>query len=68
MTIASVITHLDFDKPFILYTNISGGDVRAILHQKGDDGKKKLIVYASRAFNEHEKKYLITEQECLAIV
>ncbi len=35
---------------------------------KGDDGREKLIACASRAFNEHEKKYPITEQEYLAIV
>ncbi len=68
MTTALVIIHPDFDKLFILYTDVSGGGVGAVLHQKGDNKKEKLIACASRAFNEHEKKYLIIEQECLAVV
>ncbi len=68
MTTAPVVVHPDFDKPFILYTDTSEGGVRTVLHQKGDDEREKLIAYASRAFNEHEKKYPITEQECLAVI
>jgi len=65
---APVVAHPNFDKSFILYTDASGGGVRAILHQKGDDRRKRIIAYASRTYNEHEKKYPITEQECLVIV
>ena len=68
MTTTPVTAHSDFNKPFILYTDILGGGIRVVLHQKGDDEKEKLIAYASRAFNEHEKKYPITEQKCLAVV
>ncbi|SRR6266498_1672704 len=68
MTTALIIVHPDFDKPFILYTDASERDVRAVQHQKGDDEKEKLIVCISRAFNKHEKKYLIIKQECFAIV
>ncbi len=49
MTTAPVIAYSDFDKPFILYINALEEDVRAVLHQKGDDGREKLIAYASRA-------------------
>src|SRR6266540_1087090 len=63
-----VVAHPNFDKPFILYTDASGGGVRAVLHQKGDDGRERIIAYASRTYNKHEKKYLITKQECLAVV
>ena len=45
-----------------------GGGIGAVLHQKGDDRKERIIVCASRTYNEHEKKYLITEQEYLAVV
>ncbi len=38
------------------------------MHQKGKDKRERIITYASRTYNEHEKKYLITEQECLAVV
>ena len=65
---APVIVHPNFNKSFILYTDVSGGDVGAVLHQKGEDGRERIITYASRTYNEHEKKYFITEQECLAVV
>jgi len=63
-----VVTHPNFDKLFILYTEASGGGVGAVLHQKGDDGWKRIIACASKTYNEHEKKYPITEQECLVVV
>ena len=59
LAMSPMIAHSDFDKPFILYMNISNGDVRVILHQKGNDERKQIITYISRIFNEHEKKYLI---------
>src|SRR6266540_2082418 len=65
---APVVTHPDFNKPFILYTDASDGGVGAVLYQKGKDGRERIIAYASRTYNEHEKKYPITEQECLAVV
>jgi len=68
LVMAPMVAHLNFDKSFILYTNVSGGGIGAVLHQKGDDGREQIITCASRTFNEHEKKYPITEQECLAVV
>jgi len=65
---APVVAHPNFDKSFILYTDALGGGVGAILHQKDDDRRERIIVCTSRTFNEHEKKYLIIEQECLAVV
>ena len=68
MTTAPIVAYPDFDKPFILYTDTSGGNIRAVLYQKRNDGREKLIACASRVFNEYEKKYPITEQEYLAII
>ena len=42
--------------------------VRAVLYQKGDDERERIIACASRTFNEYEKKYPITKQECLAVI
>ncbi len=61
LIVTSVVVHFNFNKLFILYTNASGEGVEAILYQKGDDKRKQIITYTSRIFNEHEKKYLITE-------
>jgi len=68
MTIASIVAHPDFEKPFILYTNASGEGIGAVLHQKNDQGKERIITCTSRALNQYEKNYPITEKECLAIV
>ena len=65
---APVVAHPNFDKPFILYIDASGRGVGAVLHQKGDDERERIIACASRTYNEHEKKYPITEQKCLAVV
>src|SRR6266542_5117940 len=47
LAMASAVAHPNFDKPFILYTDTSGEGVRAVLHQKGEDGRERIIAYAS---------------------
>ena len=39
MTMASIVAHSDFEKPFILYTDASGEGIGAVLHQKDDQVK-----------------------------
>ncbi len=68
MTIASIVVHPNFEEPFILYMNVSGEGIGVILHQKNDQYKEHIIACANRALNQHERNYLITEKECLAIV
>ncbi len=68
MMIAPIVAHPDFEKPFILYTDVLREGIGAVLHQKDNQGKERIIVYVSRALNQHEKNYPITEKECLAIV
>ncbi len=65
---ASIVAHPDFEKPFILYTDTSEKDIGAVLHQKDDQNKERIIACASRALNQHEKNYPITEKKCLVIV
>ncbi len=64
----SVMAHPNFDKLFILYTDASEEGVEAVLHQKGEDRRERIIACTSRTYNKHEKKYPITEQECLVVV
>jgi len=40
MITTPVVAYSDFEKPFILYTDVSREDVRAVLYQKGDDEKE----------------------------
>src|SRR6266540_2152497 len=68
ITIVLIVAHSDFEKSFILYMDASGKGIGAVLHQKDDQSKERIIACASRALNQHEKNYPITEKECLAIV
>jgi len=36
MTIALIVAHPNFEKPFILYTYAFGKGIEAVLHQKDD--------------------------------
>ncbi len=51
MTIALIIAYPNFEKPFILYMNISEEDIRVVLYQKDNQGKERIIACASRALN-----------------
>ncbi len=68
MTMAPIVAHLDFEKPFILYTDAFREGIGVVLHQKDDQDKEHIIACASRTFNQYEKNYPIIEKECLAIV
>jgi len=68
LTSTLVIAHLDFNKPFILYMNASGRGIGAVLYQKSDDRRERIIICTNRIFNKYEKKYPIIEQKCLAVI
>lgn len=64
---APILAFPDFSKEMILYTDASTLGVGAILSQN-IDGKERVISYASRSINKHERNYSPTELECLAVV
>jgi len=51
MMMAPIIVHPDFEKLFILYTDASREGIGAVLYQKDDQGKERIIACASRALN-----------------
>src|SRR5262249_39565577 len=51
-----------------IYTDASKTGLGAVLAQLGLDGKEKVIGYASRSLNKTEQNYIVTDQECLAVV
>mgnify|MGYP003476669129 FL=1 len=55
------------DQPLLLYTDWSIDAVSAILHQS-IDGQERVIEYASKSCNKHERRYSPTEGELLAII
>jgi len=57
----------DFNLPFVLQTDASSVGIGAVLTQTVE-GQENIIAFASRALSDPEKKYSVTEQECLAVV
>jgi len=51
MTMASIIAYSNFEKLFILYTNISEEGIGAVLYQKDDQSKECIIACVSRTLN-----------------
>lgn len=67
ITTKLVLAFSDFCKPFCLHTDATGVGLGAVVAQQDDIGRLRLIVYASKAPNDEEKKYNVTHQEALAI-
>lgn len=63
---APILAYPDFSKPFTLHTDASIIGLKAVLCQE-QDGKEQVIAYASRSVTKEERKWGITELECLAV-
>ena len=61
------MAYADFSKPFILHTDASSEGLGAILYQLQDDGKERVIAYASRGLRNAEKHYPAHKLEFLCL-
>lgn len=67
LTEAPILRCPNFAQPFFLQTDASGEGLGAVLFQRNSD-EEAVVAYASRMLNEAERKYSVTEQECLAVL
>ena len=62
-----VLVHPDFNQPFILYTNTLKEGLGVILAQEEQDKRIHPVTFISYKNNCHERNYLITDLEGLAV-
>ena len=68
LTTAPLLIFPNFDKEFILETDVSILGLGAVLAQQTDAGHVFPITFASRTLQKHEKNYCSFELEALAVV
>lgn len=68
MMTTPILAYPDLSKPFILHTDASYQGFGAVLGQRGNDNKERVVAYASRSLNKHELNYAPTAIECAAVV
>ncbi|XP_029163431.1 uncharacterized protein LOC114934886 [Nylanderia fulva] len=64
---APTLSRPDFSIPFVLQTDASSVGIGAVLTQTINE-EEHVIAFASRALADPEKRYTVTEQECLAVI
>lgn len=64
---APIISCPDFDKPFSIQTDASDFGLGAVLSQSHEDGER-VVSFISRSLTSSERKYSVTEKECLAVL
>jgi deoxyuridine 5'-triphosphate nucleotidohydrolase len=65
---APILVHPDFERPFQIFTDASAIGLGAILSQKDDQDRERVIRYASRRTSDTERNYSATNLECLGVV
>ena len=67
LTSAPVLAYADYSKPFVLHTDASTLGLGAVLYQEDDQGRLRVISYASRTLTDAERKYSAFRLEFLAL-
>ena len=67
LTSPPILAFPDLKRTFILDTDASFEAIGAVLSQKDEQGKERVVAYGSHSMNAHELGYCITRKELLAI-
>ena len=62
-----VLAYVDYTKPFTLHTDALAMGLGAVLYQKQEDGKERVIAYASHTLNKSERNYDAHKLKFLAL-
>ena len=65
-TESPILAYADFKTPFILHTDASGDELGAVLYQV-QEGKQRVIAYASQSLTRSERNYPVHKLEFLAL-
>lgn len=68
LTSAPVLVNPNFDKEFLVICDASTLGVGAVLDQLDSEGQERAICFFSHKLNAAQRKYSITELECLVAV
>lgn len=58
----------NFNTPLIIYTNASREGIGGAICQRKEGQGERVISFASRTLNDHERMYTTSELECMAII
>ena len=62
-----VLAYADYTKPFVLHTDASTMGLGVVLYQKQEDGKERVITYASHTLNKSQRNYDVHKLKFLAL-
>lgn len=68
LTSAPILAYPNMEKEFILTNDASGTAIGYILGQQESNGQEVVIAYVGRSLSEAERKWSVSEHECLAIL
>jgi hypothetical protein len=68
LTEGPVLVTPDFNRPFTIQCDASSSGVGGVLTQLDEEGNERPIAYVSQKLSLTQKKYTVTEQECLAAI